>query len=186
MRFTDRYRTTIATKEDSFIIIYMDIHQRMQREGISNMFIVVTHSMAIKPLMISSNCPTIGLYFNRKSPITYLGHAIISVNGMSVCDNIHCHKLIQESQCLSRHGKELNAQTKIHRTNRNHVLIYSTSIGPMLICMLNQYAHRRKNLLSGLVMNSRQRFTFYLHQRKTRPPILGVPRHSWKYSRLMV
>ena len=49
----------IAVSDDNFIIIAMDNNQRgqrkkQQREGTSNNFIVVTHSMAIKPLIVTS------------------------------------------------------------------------------------------------------------------------------------
>ena len=72
----------------------MDNNQRGQQkkqqgEGISNVFIVVTHFMALKHLKVPSRRPILTQINKVKSPITYLGQAIILVNNMSGCDNIH-------------------------------------------------------------------------------------------------
>ena len=93
MIYTDRCRKTISIDNDSFIIIAMDNNQRGQRkkqqqEGTSNNFIVVTHSMAIKPLIVTSRQKIIPKLLNIKSPITYIDQAIVSVEGMSGFENI--------------------------------------------------------------------------------------------------
>ena len=79
--------------DDNFIIITMDNNKRGQqkrqeREGTSSLFIVVTYSMAIKSLKIPSIYPIVAPYHHKKT-ITYLDQAIVSVNGMSGCDNLH-------------------------------------------------------------------------------------------------
>ena len=57
LRYTERCRDTIAMADNNFIIIAMDNNQRgqrkkQQRDGSSNTFMVVTHSMGIKPLPV--------------------------------------------------------------------------------------------------------------------------------------
>ena len=93
MRFTDKFRDTIAMSNDSFIIIAMDKNQRVQRkkqqrESTSNNFILVTHSMAIKPLDINPRFNYVVPVITIKSPITYIDQAIVSVDGMSDFENI--------------------------------------------------------------------------------------------------
>ena len=93
MRYTNRCRSTISSAHDSFIIIAMENNQRgqrkkQQREGTSNNFIVVTHSMAIKPLIVTQKNNVVLPVPFIKSPITYLDQAIVSVEGMSGCENI--------------------------------------------------------------------------------------------------
>ena len=93
MVFTSKCRDTIATAHDNFIVIAMDNNQRgqrkkQQREGTSNNFIVVTHSMAIKPLYTTPNHVNTLPMTPVKSPITYLDQAIVSVDAMSGFENI--------------------------------------------------------------------------------------------------
>ena len=93
MVFTCKCRDTIAKAHDKFIVIAMDNNQRgqrkkQQREGTSNNFIVVTHSMAIKPLDTTPNHENTLPKTPVKSPITYLDQAIVSVDGMSGFENI--------------------------------------------------------------------------------------------------
>ena len=93
MRYIDRCRITILMARDSFIIIAMDKNQRVQRkkqqrESTSNNFILVTHSMAIKPLDINPRFNYVVPVITIKSPITYLDQAIVSVDGMSGFENI--------------------------------------------------------------------------------------------------
>ena len=94
MVYTDRCRSTIAGSDDNFIIIAMDNNQRgqrkkQQREGTSNMFIVVTHSMPIKLLSVTWRSSNVIPCLHGKSPITYLDQAIVSVDGMSGFDNLN-------------------------------------------------------------------------------------------------
>ena len=94
MRYTNRCMTTITTADNNYIIIAIENNQRcqrrkQQREGTSNMFIVVTHSMAIKPLTNTCRCYNVAPGLERKSSITYVDQAIVSVDSMSGCENVH-------------------------------------------------------------------------------------------------
>ena len=85
--YTDKCRLTISEGNNDFIVMAMDNNQRgqrrkQQRHGISNTFIVVTHSIAIKPNITHSKDTLTALSLSRVS-ITYLEQNVVSVHGMS-------------------------------------------------------------------------------------------------------
>lgn len=88
MVFTCKCRETIAISHNNFIVIAMYSNQRgqrkkQQREGTSNTFIVVPHSVAIKPLDTNSKHDIILPMHPIKPQITYLDQDIVSVDAMS-------------------------------------------------------------------------------------------------------
>ena len=81
MRYTDKCWNTIAMPDNRFIIIDKDNNQQGQRKnqwkGTSNQFMVVTHSIAIKPLKFPPRFTIADWYHNTKPLITYLKQSII-------------------------------------------------------------------------------------------------------------
>ena len=94
MVYTDQCRNTIRTSHEDFIVIAMDNNQRgqrrkQQRHGISNQYIVVTHSMALQPQTTTSKELLSGGIYNHKPIISYLEQQIVSVHNMSGFESIN-------------------------------------------------------------------------------------------------
>lgn len=69
MVYTDQCRNTIRTSHDDFIVIAIDNNQRgqqrkQQRHGISNQYMVVTHSMTLRPTTTTSKEQLSGGIYN--------------------------------------------------------------------------------------------------------------------------
>ena len=89
--YTDKCRQSITEGHNDFIVMAMNNNQRghrrkQQRHGTSNTFIVVTHSMAIKPSISNAKETLVALSISRTS-ITYLGQSVVSLHGMRSYDD---------------------------------------------------------------------------------------------------
>ena len=81
--YTDKCRRSIIGGHSDFIVVVMDNNQRGQRikqqhHGISNTFIVVTHSIAIRPSINTTKITLMALSISRAN-IIYIQQLIVSL-----------------------------------------------------------------------------------------------------------
>ena len=92
--YTNQCRDTVRTSHDDFIVISIDNNQRgqrqkQQRQGISNQYMVVTHSMALQPTTTTTKMQLSGRAYNYKPNISYVEQRIVLVDRMTRFEGIN-------------------------------------------------------------------------------------------------